>query len=142
MHLDYVLSCRVIAAERRRVLARMLHEPDRASGLRPQADQASGLGPQTSGQAAAVMRLEGERARFRAHASALHARLATSRLFATGELAALRDRLVDAVAAIDAAAGIALAAGRDGAQLAAVGRQVAEPHDRHAERGDARGERG
>ncbi len=133
MHLDYVLSCRVIAAERRRVLARMLHEPDRASGLRP---QASGPG------SAAVMRLEGERARFRAHASALHVRLATSRLFATGELAELRDRLVDAVAAIDAAAGIALAAGRDGAQLATVGRQAAEPHVGHAERGDASGECG
>jgi hypothetical protein len=88
-----------------------------------------------------MMRLEVERTRFRAHAGALHARLATSRLFAAGDLAELRGGLAAAIAAIDAAAGAALRAGCDGAQLAAVGRQVAEPYLRHAERRDARGER-
>jgi hypothetical protein len=71
-----------------------------------------------------MMRLEVERTRFRAHAGALHARLATARLFATGELAELRDRLAVAVNTIDTAAGEALRVGRHGAQLAAVRRPL------------------
>ncbi len=77
---------------------------------------------ETLDRVAAVGRLEIERARFRAHASALHARLATSRLFESGELAALRAELVDAVSAIDAAAGRTILAGRDRAHLPPIGR--------------------
>jgi hypothetical protein len=116
VHLDYVLSCRVIAGERRRVLARALHE-------RPTGDvEASELAAPDPERDAALARLHTEQARFRAHASTLHARLATSRLFDSGELAALRDALVDAVATIDAAASASLRAGRDGAHLAPVRR--------------------
>jgi hypothetical protein len=127
MHLDYVLSCRVIAVERRRVLARMLHEsPDRVE-----------LGAASTVVDAAVMRVDVERTRFRAHAGALHARLATSRLFERGELAALRERLASAVAAIDAAASrvVSQSRGRDGAHLATVGGEVAEPSFHRIARG-------
>jgi hypothetical protein len=111
VHLDYVLSCRVIAAERRRVLARALHEglAVRALGT---VSPPVGRPAAPAERVAAVTRLEIERARFRAHASALHARLVTSRLFESAELTTIRARLFDAVAAIDAAAGRAVLAGR------------------------------
>lgn len=92
MHLDYVLSCRVMAEERRRVLARALHQPHE--------------------RRAAVARVEVAQAKFRAQASALHVRVATARLFEHGELADLRAQLVDAIEAVDAAATATIDAAR------------------------------
>jgi hypothetical protein len=98
VHLDYVLSCRVIAEERRRVLARALHQPLE--------------------RRAAVERVEAARAKFRAQASALHARLATARLFEHGELADLRARLAELVAVVDGAASALAAAAKPPRALA------------------------
>ena len=101
------------------MLARVLHEGTApVAAPRPQ----RALTPAPADRVAAVTRLEIERARFRAHASTLHARLATSRLFESGELAELRAELVDAVAAIDAAAGCAILAGRDRTHLPPIRR--------------------
>lgn len=60
---------------------------------------------------AAVERVEAARAKFRAQASALHARLATARLFEHGELAELRARLAELVETVDAAASATMRAG-------------------------------
>jgi len=101
MRFDHdTLSSRVmVAEERRRNLARALHEPDPMEAFHAQL------------------------AIFRARASALHERLVSSRLF---DLQAMRDELEACTAKIEhAASGIERSAQRYRADLAAIRRQMA-----------------